>query len=87
MSALSTRESACLCAIAAFMALEGRAPSYLEIARALGLGQKSQAAKIVNRLRARKLLDRGGDRAKGARVGELRFVGHLDQFPQTLASL
>ena len=54
--ALSPREQACLSFIEAFTALEGRAPSYSEIARCLQMKERSGAAQLVTRLRRRKVL-------------------------------
>ena len=53
---LSPREQACLSFIEAFTALEGRAPSYSEIARCLQMKERSGAAQLVTRLRRRKVL-------------------------------
>ena len=53
---LSPREQACLSFIEAFTALEGRAPSYSEIARCLRMKERSGAAQLVTRLRRRKVL-------------------------------
>jgi hypothetical protein len=53
---LSPREQACLSFIEAFTALEGRAPSYSEIARSLRMKERSGAAQLVTRLRRRKVL-------------------------------
>jgi hypothetical protein len=53
---LSPREQACLSFIEAFTALEGRTPSYSEIARCLRMKERSGAAQLVTRLRRRKVL-------------------------------
>ena len=53
---LSPRQQACLAFIEAFTALEGRAPSYSEIARCLRMKDRSGAARLVTRLRRRKVL-------------------------------
>jgi LexA DNA binding domain len=53
---LSPRQQACLAFIEGFTALEGRAPSYSEIAHCLRMKDRSGAAQLVTRLRRRKVL-------------------------------